>query len=105
MPFVSSTIKLSDTQKRNRKLSDRDRLDIQETYAKGNISQRQLATLYGVSRRTIVFTIYPERRVANYNLRVSKGGSKQYYDKDKHTQAIRETRRYKQELYLQGELK
>ena len=104
MPYKSSGLKLSDTQKRSRKLSDKDRLEIQESYAKGNISQRALAVAYGVSRRTIVFTIYPERRKQNYQRRVERGGSKQYYDKDKHTKAIRETRKYKQELYLNGEL-
>jgi len=105
MPYKSSSIKLSDTQKRSRKLTDDQRHEIQTRYLNGGVSQRELASEYNVSRRTIVFTIYPERREENYKRRVERGGSKQYYDKDKHSKAIREHRRYKQELYLKGELK
>jgi len=57
-----------------------------------------------VSRRLIVFTIYPERRLANYKARVAKGGSQQYYNKDEHTKCMREHRQCKQKLYIEGKL-
>lgn len=104
MPYKSESVKIAGTKHdRRRKLSDQDKKDIREN--KAGLSQRKLAALYGVSRRSIVFAMYPERRQANYDLRVKNGGSKQYYDKDKHTKSIREHRRYKQELVTSGKIK
>lgn len=108
MPFKYETDKLKIQKKDDRriKLTDADKEEIRYRYLRvGGVSQRELAREYGVSRRSIIFAIYPERREANYKQRVARGGSKQYYDKDKHTEAIREHRRYKKELYDQDKLK
>jgi hypothetical protein len=70
----------------------------------GAYSQRELATMYGVSKRLITFIVDPEKLKKNYENRLEKGGSKIYYNKDKHTEAIRKHRRYKQELNLRDEL-
>jgi hypothetical protein len=72
------------------------------------VSQRTLAKEYGVSRRTIVFVLFPERLEENYKLRVKRGGSKRYYDqygKEKWAKTMREHRRYKNELYKLGLIK
>jgi len=91
--------------KKSAKLSDADKEEIRYRYLKvGGVSQRELAAEYNCSRRLIVFVIYPDRQKANYQRRVDRGGSKQYYDKDKHTAAIRKHRHYKQELSLEGKL-
>ena len=107
MPFLSEKIKIQGTKHDRRvKLTPEDKEEIQYRYLKvGGVSQRDLAREYGVSRRLIVFCIYPERQKANYDLRVSRGGSKQYYDKDKHTKATREHRQYKQDLKVKGKIK
>ena len=59
---------------------------------------------YGVSRRTIQFILDPEKLLENKKRRAERGGWKQYYDKDAHTEAIKEHRSYKQELYLNKEI-
>lgn len=104
MPYKSEQIKIQGTKHdRRRKLTERDKQEIREN--KENLSQRGLAKKYGVSRRMIVFVLFPERQKKNYEDRVARGGSKQYYDREKHTQTIREHRQYKQELFKNGEIK
>lgn len=101
MPFKSESIKIQGTKHDRRvKLTLKQKEDIRHEYLKGGngVSQRDLAKRYGVSRRLIVFCIYPERLKQNYQNRVENGGSSQYYDKDKHTKSMREHRAYKQEL-------
>ncbi len=106
MPYKHIEKLIPQKLKRSAKLTDSDKEEIRHRYLNvGGVSQRQLAREYDVSRRLIVFCIYPERQKENYQNRVDKGGSKQYYDKDKHTTAMRKHRQYKQELHLKGELK
>ena len=105
MPYKHIEKKIPTKLKKSAKLSQEDKERIRYRYLKvGGVSQRELAREYNVSRRLIVFCIYPERQEANYRKRVENGGSKQYYDKDKHTKAMRKHRRYKQELYKDGKL-
>lgn len=61
-------------------------------------SQRQLAARFKVSKRLIQFVLDPEKQEKNYQKRIEKGGSKQYYNKEKHTECIRNHRRYKHEI-------
>lgn len=70
----------------------------------GAFSHRELADLYGVSRRTISFIVDPQQKQDNLDRLEERGGTKIYYDKDKHTKAMRVHRRHKHELDLQGEL-
>ena len=85
------------------KLTDDDRNEIYYRYnVIGGVSQRELAREYGVSRRLITFIIDPEKKAQNYANRIANGGSKQYYDKDQHTAAMRRHRAYKKELYEEG---
>jgi transposase-like protein len=90
---------------KRRKLSDEDKEEIQYRYLKiGGVSQRELAREYGVSRRLIVFIIYPERQIENYKARVDRGGSAIYYEKSKHTEYMRTHREHKNKLYKEGKL-
>ena len=104
MPYKHTEKLIPRKHDRRVKLTEQDRLEIRDLYASGLFSQRKLAEMYGVSRRLIVFIIHPERQKANYQNRVAKGGSKIYYQKEKHTIAMRTHRRYKQNLYLQDKL-
>jgi hypothetical protein len=61
-------------------------------------SYNQLAGRFHVSKRLAYWICNPDKQQENYQKRVENGGSKQYYDKTKHTKAIREHRRYKHEL-------
>lgn len=87
------------------KLLQSDKDEIVELYEHGIYSQRELAKLYNVSRRTIVFTLHPDRREMNYAQRVVNGGSKQYYKKEEHTIAMQTHRKYKEELLKEGKIK
>ena len=65
----------------------------------GAYSQRELASIFGVSRRLITFIVDPAKQKANLAIR-----SKSYYDKDKHRVAMKTHRDHKQRLYLKGDL-
>lgn len=59
------------------------------------LSQNKLAKKFSVSKRTISFILNPEKLIENKKRREERGGSNIYYDKDKHTKAIREHRKHK----------
>jgi len=102
VPYKCEKLKLKHEQNRRVKLTVEQRQEILSL--KGAVSQRQLANDYGVDRRTISFIHSPEALEENKKRRAERGGSKIYYDKEKNTKAVRETRQYKQGLYLKGEL-
>lgn len=77
------------------KLTDKQREEILKL--KGKDTQTAVANKYGVSRRTIDFIWHPEKKKRNLELRAKRGGSKQYYDKEKNTEAIRKYRQRKKE--------
>ena len=76
--------------------------EIRKLYSTGEYSHRKLAEKYSVSRRLIQIIVNPEseRRMKEY----SKANWHKYKDKDKHREAIKKTRKYKYELYKNGEL-
>jgi len=78
---------------------------IKVLYETGLFSQRELARDFGVSRRTIQFIINPEKREQNYQRRVERGGSKQYYDREKNTKAMKVHRDHKRDLLAEKKLK
>ena len=61
--------------------------------------------MFNVSRRLIIFIVYPERLKKNKQDRRDRGGSKIYYKKEVHTEAIRSYRRYKYENLKQTIIK
>ena len=106
MPYKSEKIKIQGTKHdRRAKLTPKQKVEIKKLYEAGDISQRALADMYNVSRRLIVFCIYPERLAANVKVRNERGGSKQYYVKEKHRVFMKEHRKYKQKLYVDGAIK
>lgn len=82
------------------KLSDEDREAIKEL--KGTMTQTAAAKIYGVNRRTVSFIWYPEKLKENLERRKERGGSAQYYDREKHNASMREHRNYKKELAEKG---
>lgn len=103
MPRKSDSIPINNSDLDRRfKLTDEQRVEIKELYDTGNkelYSQRKLAAAYGVSRRLITFIVSPEMYEEHKRQYREKGGSMRYYDKDKHTAAIKEHREYKKQLY------
>lgn len=104
MPYKSEKIKLKDTQDRRRKITDVQREEIKELYKTGLYSWNTLADKYGVSKGTIGVIVSETRQAS-----IKKYNKENWKDKalprELQTEAIRKTRRYKQELYLKGELK
>lgn len=82
------------------KLTDEDREAIKEL--KGQMTQTSVAKMYNVDRRTISFIWFPEKLEQNKQRRAERGGSAQYYDREKHNAAMREHRNYKKELHSKG---
>lgn len=106
MPYLSEKIKIEGTEfDRRIKLTDDDKKTIIWLHEEEKISQRKLAIQFNVSRRLIQFVLDPEKLVKNKEKRKARGGSKQYYDKDKHRESIKDTRNRKQQLKLQGLIK
>ena len=104
MPYKHTNYKIPPELDKRVKLTPEDKEEIRSLYALGNISKRQLAKQFNVSRRLIQFVLDPKKHEANLLRRAERGGSKQYYDREKNTKAAREHRKRKQELYLKGEL-
>lgn len=80
------------------KLTEQDKLDIVDLYKQGNTSQRKLAAQFGISRRTIQFTLDPKKKEENLKRREERGDSKIYYNKEKHTESTRNHRRHKRDV-------
>ena len=100
MPYkCEKIIKLAGTSNdRRRKLTDEQ---IDEINAlKGTISAHECARRFNVSRRTIQFIWDPDKHKRNLQCRQERGGSKLYYEREKHNQSMKNHRHYKQELYL-----
>ena len=83
------------------KLLQSDKEAIKMEYSKG-ASIRGLSREYNVSKRTIQFILFPERLVTNKHHREQRGGSRLYYDKDKHAKAMSDHRQYKNFLMQEG---
>jgi len=105
MPFKSGKIIIAKTSFDKRvKLTDDDKKLILKLRAEENLSQRVLARQFNVSRRLIQYVLDPEKLVENIRKLNERGGSKHYYDKDKHREYMKDHRRYKQDLYIKGEI-
>ena len=92
---------LTEDQDRRRKLPTSEHAYIRERSKQGE-SQRQLARAYGVSRRLIVFILYPERlKALQIKKSVEKYSQKYYHSKmkgQKWAKTMREHRHYKLSL-------
>ena len=104
MPYKHETqhLRLSQEQDRRRKLTEEQKEEIRQLYAAGKGSWKALADRYHVSKSTIGIIVNPNR-AAKVQDRIREHW-RDYADQEKHTTAIRNTRRYKQELFLKGEL-
>ena len=104
MPYKHETehLRLSPQQDRRRKLTDEQKEEIRQLYADGKGSWQALADRYHVSKKTIGLIVNPA--TAERDRAYIKAHWRDYHDREKLTAAIRATRRYKQELYLKGEL-
>lgn len=83
-PFLKRSVKLLPCQK-----------EMICYWSKQGYSQRRLAKMFKVSRRLITFIIDPKKLEKNLERREDRGGTMQYYDKEKHKEYMKEHRTYK----------
>ncbi len=104
MPYKSEKLKLKGLQDRRKRLTDEQRKEIKELYGTGCYSLNELAKRFEVSKKTVLLIVNKD----------SAERAKQYRkdhwqewksSKEEHREAIKNTRKHKQELYLKGELK
>lgn len=95
-------IKLSQTQDRRVKLTSEDKEQIRQLYSTGDYSLNDLAKQFNVSKKTILLIVNQESK-AKSDERI-KNHWKDYYDKDKHSKAVKDTREYKKGLLSKGEI-
>lgn len=100
-PYAKAqTIPLVGLADRRRRLTDKQREEIRELYAKGELGYQRIANIYGVSKRLISIIVNPA--IAEQMSNRFKANWRKYrdaYGKEYHTRAIRNTRRYKYALY------
>lgn len=104
MPYKSEKIKLQGLQDRRKRLTDEQRKEIRNLYGTGCYSLNDLAKRFEVSKKTILLIVNEEsaERAKQYR----KEHWREWQRKgEEHNEAIRKTRKYKHELYKNGELK
>lgn len=69
-----------------------------KVYHEAGTSINKLARDFKVNKRLIQFLLFPERKKKNLELRQDRGGSKIYYDREDHNNAMRSLRAYKKEI-------
>lgn len=84
------------------KLTEVDRQQILKLYNDGVLSQRKLALLYNVSRRTIAFIVNPEQKERCKEQFKERQADGRYYNKSKNTVYQRNHREHKKELLNRG---
>lgn len=84
---------------RRTKLLPCQREMVHHWYERGH-SITSIAKLFHVNKRLIQFELFPERRKKNIEHRRDRGGSSIYYNKESHTKAIANYRKYKHKLFV-----
>ena len=103
MPYKSDKFRIENEKLDKRvKLTRRQKLEIACLGRKSDLSQRALARMYNVSRRTITFILDPEKLEDNLKRRKERGGSKHYYERERHNKFMDKHRKYKRELFRKG---
>lgn len=104
MPYKSEKIKLKGLQDRRKRLTDEQRKEIKELYGTGFYSLNDLAKRFNVSKKSILLIVNSDS--AEKAKQYRKDHWKEWQRKgEEHNKAIKNTRKYKHELYKEGKLK
>ena len=105
MPYIHETnhIKLTELQDRRRKLTDEQKAEIIRLRDEG-WSLLKLAKESEVSKKLILLIVNSESKAKNDKY-IKDNWREFQQTKEERNEAIKKTRRYKQELFLKGELK
>lgn len=104
MPYKSEKIPLNEKQDRRRKLTSEQKDEIRELYKTDFHSLNSLAKQFGVSKKLILLIVNLASAEKNKQ-RIKEHWRDYQADKDERARIQREHRRYKQALYVNGELK
>lgn len=100
-PYAKAqTIPLTEKTDRRRVLTEKQKQEIREIYAKGELGTRRIAALFGCSRSLVQLVINPE--IAERNKARFKAHWRDYHNargQAYYTRAIRNWRNYKYALY------
>lgn len=99
-------IRLDEKHDRRVSLTQSQKKEIIELYDKGDVSHRELARMYGVSKTLIGLILNPER--ARKVKERFKEHWREYYlrhGRQYHSEAVRNTRNYKYRLFMSGDIK
>ena len=89
---------------RRRVLTEKQKEQIKEIYAQGNIGTRPLAKKFGCSRSLVMLIVNPERaKAVQERFKAHWRDYAERRGKDAHAAAIRNTRNYKYALYKAGQ--
>ena len=103
MPYKSEKIKLHGLQDRRKKLTDEQKEEIKELYGTGLYSLNNLAKRFEVSKKTVLLIVNKESEERAKQYRKEHWKEWQRTGKE-HNEAIKNTRRYKHKLYVEGKL-
>lgn len=105
MPYIHETnhIKLVGLQDRRRKLTDEQKAEIIRLRDEG-WSLMKLAKEFEVSKKLILLIVNPESKAKNDKY-IKDHWREFRQTREEHNEAVKKTRRYRQELFLKGELK
>ncbi len=103
MPYKHTNQIIPKALKRSAKLTDEQRADIRELYKDGG-TFRGIARQYDVDRKLIKFICVPSALEAHKEAYKIGRQDGRYYDREKHTAAMRLHRNYKQSLKLTNQL-
>lgn len=104
MPYKSEKIKIAGTSHdRRRKLTEDQKDYIRWLREEKGLSQRQLAAMFGVSRRLITFILDPEKEKRSKAIQKQHKQEGRYkYTKEEWAEVMREHRHYKEKLHKDG---
>lgn len=106
MPYKSEKIKIAGTSlDRRRKLTEDQKEYIRWLREEEKLSQRQLAAMFGVSRRLITFILDPDKEKRNKaRAKQLRAEGRYKYAKEEWAETMREHRHYKEKLHKDGKI-
>lgn len=104
MPYKSEKIKIEGTKlDRRRKLTEDQKDYIRWLRKEEGLSQRQLAAMFGVSRRLITFILDPEKeKKSKVRAKQLRQEGRYKYTKEQWAEVMKEHRHYKNNLHKDG---
>lgn len=99
MPYKFETDKRKIPREKDKriKLTNDERKEIKILY--GQISQRKLAKMFGVSRRLVIFIGCPEKARRAKELYKERRKDGRYYHREKHREQVKKYRKHKKSIF------